>query len=78
MSRHEEDMRLLQISREIEEGLQRTVKIPHSETLRICAADLLSKYKTANRGGQSSEAEMLECVLTKYYLTQDEFELYTS
>lgn len=77
MSRHEEDMRLLEISREIEERLQRTVRISHSEVLRICAADLLSKYKTAEKSGNSSEAEMLECVLTKYYLTQDEFELYT-
>lgn len=71
------DMRLLQIQREIEEALQRTVKISHSEATRITAADLLSKYKGAKSRKQHEDVAALRHVLTRYYLTVDEFEIYT-
>ena len=72
-----EDKRLREIQSEIYDSLQRTVKISHEESLRIVAADLLGKYKLARSRGLDSEADMLECVLRKYYLVDEEFELYT-
>lgn len=73
-----DDKRLLEINREIQESLQRTIKVPHDEIIRIVAADLLAKYKSAVERGYSSEADMIECVLKCYYLTHEEFELYTT
>lgn len=73
----EKDERLLQIHREIEERLQRTVRISHDEAERIATADLLSKYKSAKIRKCDNDATALKKVLITYYLTQDEFELYT-
>jgi RNase H-fold protein (predicted Holliday junction resolvase) len=73
----EPDMRVLQIQREIEEALQRTVKISHSEATRITAADLLSKYKGAKSRKQHEDVAALRHILTRYYLSEDEFEIYT-
>lgn len=73
----EPDMRVLQIQREIEEALQRTVKISHSEATRITAADLLSKYKGAKLRKEHEDVVALRRILTRYYLSEDEFDLYT-
>ena len=75
---HDEAETILEISRTIEEALSTVVKIDYRQVNNIVVADLLGKYKTAIRIGMSSEAKMLECVLTKYYLARGEFEVLVS
>lgn len=70
----EEASKLISISKELQDALSTTITIDHNQVLDIVVADLLAKYKSANDRGLDSEAEMLECVLVKYYLTQDELE----
>jgi len=69
-----EAVRLLDISKEIEDAMSTTVRINKDQVLDIVVADLFAKLKTAKRSGLDSHANMLECVLLQYYLAPDELE----
>lgn len=72
------DKRLAEIQQEIYESLERTVKISNGEAERITTADLLEKYSFAKKTNRKVNADLLEKVIRMYYLTDDEWDMYTS
>ena len=70
----DEASKLINISKELQDALSTTIKIDHDQVLDIVVADLFAKYKSARNRRLGREADMLECVLVKYYLTQNELE----
>jgi len=63
--------RLLEIAQEMDDALSSTVKIPHSEVVRLTVKDLIAK-----RNCQGNKIVKEFDAVIMYYLDEDEFKKY--